>query len=184
MAIYCTVNFCSYAHTHNSAGHQCSKCFQYGHGPTECSNKFLLFNLTFNPIPKKLQCDISGCKHQNNHTNQGHKCRNCKQYGHTWKYCNIYAKCDLCNLKGHITSECIYINPSKIAGSAPGKIYITTYEGMGCYSIHKRNYPSEPFTTFNMHSDSWGQHGFSDVPKLKKFIEGYIPLRKIDVLLD
>lgn len=184
MATYCTAKFCHHPNTHNSLGHKCSKCSNYGHGPEECQIKNLTPSLIINNIPEANQCSISGCNHPTTHTNQGHQCRSCKKYGHGWKHCDIYAKCVFCNITGHITDECIYSDPSKIAGSAPGKLYVTKYEGMGCYSLHRRNHPSEPFTVFNMHSDSWGQYGFSDVPKLKIFIQGYRPLRKIDIIVD
>jgi hypothetical protein len=158
--MYCTVNSCRYADTHNSSGHRCGTCNKYGHGQLECQNGAVTPKVV--NIPKDKQCTIHGCQHRSNHTNGGHQCRTCKKYGHAW------ISCDDINA---------------VAGSVPGKIYITTYAGMGCINVHKRDYPDDPFITFNMHSDAWGQYeSWNDVPKLKTFIQGYRPLRDSDFI--
>ena len=128
MATYCTVKSCRYPDSHNSRAHQCHKCFNYGHGTNECDVTNLTHGIKYINIPQDKRCTISGCNHSDNHTTQGHQCRSCKQYGHGWKHCNIYVKCELCNSTGHISSECISSDPTKIAGSALGHIY----EGMAC----------------------------------------------------
>jgi hypothetical protein len=180
MISYCSVKDCRYNTTHNKEGHRCHKCSKYGHGIYECGNFELIDKLTFFQIPEKDKCQISGCQHTNNHTSAGHKCRTCKQYNHGWKQCKTFINCELCGTKGHSKDTCVFTSPDKIAGNTPGKIYVLVYEEMGSCSYHKRDSPSDTFKTYYMHQDAWGQYGFSNVPNLKEFLNGYSPLREID----
>ena len=184
MASYCTVRGCSHSDSHNIQGHYCRKCEKYGHGISECGNASLINSLEVNTIPKDLQCNVVGCVHPANHTSKGHKCRSCGNFNHGWKTCKASTICPLCNLLGHDATDCMYTDPEDIAGATSGKIYVTIYEGMGCFSLHRRKSSKSKFQVFKMHSDDWGQYGSSSVPELKSFIEGYKPLRKVDDILN
>lgn len=171
---YCTVKDCRYKERHNSNGHLCRQCKQYGHGVHECSNISLINKLPIIHISKDHECKIKGCCHPNNHTAEGHRCRRCKQYGHSWRYCDDTI-CELCNRPNHIKDECLFASPELIAGNMSEKIYICIYQGMGCFSYYKRDHPFDTFKVFNI-----GQYGYSKVPDLKLFLQAYKPLRVID----
>lgn len=62
-----------------------------------------------------------------------------------------------------------------------GKIYISTYGGMGCSWFVRRDDTSLPLEAFFMHSDSWGQYGpdSDDRPLMNKFIENYTEIPEL-----
>lgn len=162
---YCTVYGCAHPDTHNISGHLCRRCNMFGHGFSECGSLNHILQLTLNRIPEDKQCDVEGCKYKETHVRQGHKCLLCNGYGHGYK-------------------ECIHVSPEKILSTfptqVPGKIYVSTYGGMGCMNYWKRDSPNTHFTKYFMHNDSWGQYGHSEVPELMEFLNGYQPLRLID----
>ena len=184
-AVYCTIEGCSYPDNHNASGHCCSKCGKYGHNLCEKSNKYI----EIKDIPENIQCTIPGCRNYHNHTNQGHQCEICKQYGHGQIKCHksnnkMLDKCTLCEGTDHHAIVCMRGDPIKILGLTEGKIYVTIYAGMGCFNIYKRDFVTDSLDKFFMHNQAYGTVESSDVPKLLKFIQGYRPLRKIDILID
>lgn len=162
---YCSAFRCKFANTHNISGHLCRICKQFGHDPFQCGSDVLTSNVV--EIPIKAQCAVNGCQHKDSHTSDGHRCRLCSRHGHGPKECG-YASLD----------EILSVFPDQIHG----KIYIATHEGMGCIGFNKRDSPSDTFSTFFMHSDSWGQYGprTSKVPALREFLGGYRPFRIVD----
>jgi len=181
MKVFCTAKGCKYNTYHNINGHRCSKCKIYGHGFHECCDNNLINSLSLIEISDNLKCTISECNHSDNHTNYGHQCRKCHNFGHGWKDC---ISCNLCKRINHTSTECIYSCPNLISDNSPGKIYVRLYEGMGCFSFHKRSHPSHPFEVFHMHSDEYGQYGYDKTPLLERFLKGYQPLRPIDSIYD
>lgn len=94
--------------------------------------------------------------------------------------CSEEHKCQLCRKYGHEADICIYASPDKLVAQTSGKIYVINYIGMGCYIFYRRNGSDMPFDVFLMHNDAWGQYGYSHVPELKRFLQGYKPFREID----
>ena len=209
---YCSVYKCKFPYYHTKDGHQCGECKKYGHGLVECNNPLKMTHLQscIDSIPQDKQCNVIDCQYKTSHTNEGHKCGECKKYGHGLEYHNSLIKpveeneqCQRCLKSGHITPQCnemlelwIFVRDivddnnvvdkeseimiSRYMNNIGGKIYLRIYCGMGCYYFAKRDDIGKPITLFFMHSDMWGQYpGADDKPKLKKFIDGYVPVDDI-----
>ena len=63
-----------------------------------------------------------------------------------------------------------------IFGIRQGKIFLCSYAGMGCHLFIRRNDINAEIEVFFMHSDSWGQYGFTEVGDLNNFVDGYEPV--------
>ncbi len=76
--MHCNVKSCRYPSSHNTLGHLCGKCSNFGHGITECGNHDLVMNLLINfghqRLNPKFQCQHHGCKYKEFHTSDGHIC--------------------------------------------------------------------------------------------------------------
>jgi hypothetical protein len=68
-----------------------------------------------------------------------------------------------------------------IFGDRSGKIALCAYAGMGCHWYIKRESVDDEIQFYFMHSDAWGQYGFStsNVEELNNFLEGCQPLTVI-----
>ena len=166
----CTVKGCRYSTTHITAGHQCGKCHQYGHGRMDCNSSQI-------QITKK--CIVDGCRYSTCHDTQNHQCGNCHQYGHGRRECGNNDKIiALQHSTGQLnqTSEAYAISEAqKLFGNLDGKIIGKVYAGMGCDWYVKRDSCRSPILVFFMHADNWGQYGpqSDDRQKLKYFCAGY-----------
>lgn len=173
--LYCLAYKCDHHDCHSTDGHYCHKCNCYGHGMTECGDELKLKKLKKESskisIPIKYQCNIPHCEHKNNHTFNGHKCRICKNFGHSHLECTKNIKLQDKIFENHAT-----IAARKIMALTCGKIFVRCYVGMGCMYFCKRDDVDKPIELFFMHSDNWGQYGpeTDDRPKLDKFLEGYV----------
>ena len=89
MNIFCNAHKCNFPSNHTTEGHKCGKCKNFGHGAFECGDFILIANLMSKKttIPSYLQCNILGCQHKTNHTNEGHMCRRCLKFGHSNTTC-------------------------------------------------------------------------------------------------
>jgi hypothetical protein len=127
-------------------------------------------------IPKEKQCP---CKYGQFHTIEGHVCKSCRKFGHNYYDCSeiVYI---LPQDENNIDSKTLNMIEKRMS-NVDGKIYMLLYTGMGCCYYAKRDCVGGIISLFFMHSDAWGQYGeeFSDVPKLREFINGYIALNKI-----
>jgi hypothetical protein len=63
-----------------------------------------------------------------------------------------------------------------IFGTRPGKICLCSDAGMGCLLFIRRHDVNADIEMFFMHSDSWGQYGYSEVGELNNFVEDYEPI--------
>ncbi len=59
--------------------------------------KLQLFNIHQNPLSRipSTYCCVSGCKHPDNHTTDGHRCRKCNQFGHGLVECGNRYLCSI-----------------------------------------------------------------------------------------
>jgi hypothetical protein len=174
--MYCQVNLCNHPDSHLTNGHLCKKCLNFGHGISECNNpdkinilKQKSLNFT---IPSKYYCNIPLCKHIDNHIYTGHKCRICKNFGHSYLECKHNNKIKDNFIKNQ-NSAIIFAR--KIMDLTDGKIFIICPIEMGHMFYCKRDSIDKPIKLFFMHSDNWGQYGSDtdDRSKLNEFIDGY-----------
>lgn len=177
---YCSVYKCKFPYFHTKDGHQCGKCNIYGHGLAECNDlsKMVHLQSCIDVIPQDKQCVVEHCQHSSNHTNEGHKCRRCLNFGHSILNCNDMLM--ICPpLKDDIIDKESENIINRYMNNISGKIYLVIYCGMGCYYYAKRDDINKPITLFFMHSDMWGQYkGADDRPALKEFVNGYEPVDK------
>lgn len=110
LIIYCRVPGCKFPYNlnHTAQVHQCPICKEYGHGVRECksSNRLekiikLKLKTENDIIPTEFQCTVINCPNKENHTIAGHRCKNCKKFGHGDNCCNI------CFNIGHTENKCI-----------------------------------------------------------------------------
>lgn len=180
MQQFCQVNQCRHPESHVTQGHRCGKCFNYGHGKTECKDSKLQAALKNKneKLPKELYCKHN-CKYKKLHTTAGHHCFVCGG-NHTAKDCD-----DLDDGKVHLVNkdlhkdekfEIMLYSNMKLINKIPGKIYIVVPGGQGHMVMIRRNGLGRRARGFFMHSDSWGQYGkeTSDQPQMKKFLNGYV----------
>lgn len=163
---YCTVSECSHSESHNILSHRCEKCKDYGHG-LDFHNG--MSQKTIIPIPSSHHCKIEGCQHPKTHLTMGHQCRICDSYGHGFNEC-----------------ENIFSSPSnfiKLDVKSDNAIYVIAYSGMGSYLFFRKSNENMKFETFSMNEGDWGQYGHSQVPQLKKFLEGHKPYRPCDEVI-
>jgi len=156
---YCAINDCKEPWTHNILSHYCEKCKDYCH--KEVDTELIV------SIPRFLKCDIPGCLHRDTHTNEGHRCRACGWYGHSYQQCN-YQHLSIKNLMEYYEDKC-------------DNSYIVTC-GMGGHTFC-RTKTGESFETLHVEPCNWGQYGpdsRNDIMKVYKFLKGYTPLREID----
>ena len=162
--MYCKVKGCRFPSSHVTLGHQCGKCGNFGHGVSECGKLELVMNLLLNfgshRLTPQFQCQHSGCKYKDLHTNQGHK----------WEKWGDFHGLDECIIDNFTVKSLINSKELLLSCLPEGK-HAHFYIGMGC-KIYVKNYKGVISGIF-MHADSWGQYGpkTDDTPKLDKFLK-------------
>ncbi len=101
----CIVSGCRHPNSHVALGHECGTCHQLGHGTKECTNasakEQLIKNIDYNKyLSYSDQCTVLSCYNKNFHKTIGHKCEQCKQFGHDAIY-HQRPSCDCCSTTGH-----------------------------------------------------------------------------------
>lgn len=79
-------------------------------------------------------------------------------------------------LVGNLESDFSLPEVQEAFGSRDGKLVLCSAAGMGCCNYIRRDHINARPEFFFMHSDDWGQYGFSRVRELNAFVEGYEPL--------
>ena len=101
----CKVNNCRFNNGHLTKNHICGKCKNIGHGLLECGNQHKINNLAqfYNDtIPDNLTCKFAGCNSNDDHTQHGHQCFVCSNFGHPEYACNLHRNtyvikpCSIC----------------------------------------------------------------------------------------
>lgn len=158
--MYCTATDCSHPTTHNIWSHMCRRCHKYNHS---CSGSAGVTN-----IPTHNQCKIKGCEHRHTHTSDGHQRRICGRYGHGFRDC---------------TTDLSVANISQLISRTSQRFYVVVYIGMGHYRFYRNT--DGNLESFDMSPLKWGQYpdpDMDDTPRLKRFLQGYQPLRTHDII--
>ena len=176
MSAMCKVNYCRYADTHTTGGHQCGICGEYGHGQTECGNdehKIYLEQFMSEQLLQKDWCNLCppDSDSRKRHKREAHVCSNCNErtQSHNEDQC-IIGEFEVFRQRFPDMLDIIQFNIDTFKQHGC-PIYTTLYAGMGC-EIYVRHKDGEVKALF-MHSDSWGQYGpiGNDKPKLDAFID-------------
>lgn len=152
---YCTAKFCDHRHSHNILSHK-------------YENEYIKYTNKVIDIPLDKQCNIDGCEHKETHTNEGHLCRGCDKYGHSFRTCTNPSA-----------------NPKKIMELHPyetGKVYIYV-GGAGGIIFHRRD-DNGNISSYHIDCYYWYLKTEQEIKKLRepllKFVDGYRPLRDCD----
>lgn len=166
----CRVKGCRYKHNHTTGGHECGRCGRFGHGARECRSpgaRTHLDKFQGETLPKKMHCRFD-CPFKALHTTDAHRCRSCKQYGHSVPMCaTVVFPEETQFFLGENNNRHAY----DLLADKPADSVVWVNAGMGCSFFYKKKVVG-PMEVLFLHSDSQGQYNEDHRPDLDKFIGG------------
>lgn len=178
----CFVANCLCNWNHVTAGHLCSNCLRYGHGPHECSNISIINDLFVRCITHKMPnykyCQIDNCKYPWSHDTSGHHCENCT-LNHEFNnnaICqeSVFKPCD--DIELIKISDELKMQILNKMGSKVGRIAIKCSAGICSDYYFKRETLKGELSGIIIHHDHLGQFGpqLDDTLRINNFISGFM----------
>jgi hypothetical protein len=190
--MYCKCKKCKYPNDHLTKYHHCGTCKQFGHGQIECPTnngtdyslpgEYIFENINDpRSISPQRQCTMTTCKHRMTHTTLSHSDMFDKQYESSktktelvWLNTKLHESCrGIANVNSFITDYYFHIVRDFVKYGTNGKIYVSSYGGMGNTIFAKRDHINDLIKVKMIYHE--------DDTNINNFINGY---RDIDTVIN